>query len=88
VDRPLAFLNARKGLPDTTFHLQLNQAVELDGVLHRDLLGDRLDEVVDNFLMTMYGLMGISLYSGMMESRITPKRSTQPRVSEPTGVTV
>src|SRR5437764_849190 len=31
-------------------HLQLDQAVELDGVLHRKLLGDRLDEAVDDHL--------------------------------------
>src|ERR1017187_1155336 len=29
-------------------HLQLDQAVELDRVLHRQLLGDRLDEAVDD----------------------------------------
>src|SRR5215218_5886868 len=31
-------------------HLQLDQAVQLDGVLHRKLLGDRLDETVDDHL--------------------------------------
>src|SRR5215217_7367224 len=31
-------------------HLQLDQAVHLDRVLHRELLGDRLDEPVDDHL--------------------------------------
>src|SRR5215470_12002378 len=31
-------------------HLQLDQPVELDRVLHRQLLGDRLDEAVDDHL--------------------------------------
>src|SRR5581483_5299274 len=31
-------------LPDSAFHLQLDQAVELQRVLHRQFLGDRLDE--------------------------------------------
>src|SRR3954452_10875105 len=30
--------------PDCTFHLQLDQSVELEGVLHRQLTRDRLDE--------------------------------------------
>ena len=30
--------------PDSPFHLQLDEPVELQGVLHRELLGDRLDE--------------------------------------------
>src|SRR5438552_11827073 len=32
------------GLADRAFHLELDETVELDGVLHRKLLGDRLDE--------------------------------------------
>src|SRR5262249_5278412 len=31
-------------------HLQLDQAVHLDRVLHRELLGDRFDEAVDDHL--------------------------------------
>jgi hypothetical protein len=37
-------------LPDAPFHLQLDQPVHLDGVLHRELLDDRLDEAVDDQL--------------------------------------
>src|SRR6185312_8500115 len=36
------------GLTDTADHLQLNQTVELDRVLHRQLLCHRLDEAVDD----------------------------------------
>ena len=32
------------GLADRAFHLELDQAVQLDRVLQRQLLGDRLDE--------------------------------------------
>src|SRR5215208_8527853 len=35
-------------LTDRTFHLQLDQAVQLDSVLKRKLLGYRLDEAVDH----------------------------------------
>src|SRR6476661_7602493 len=33
-----------------TLHLQLDQSVQLDRVLHRQLFGDRLDEAVDDHL--------------------------------------
>jgi hypothetical protein len=33
-----------------SLHLQLDQAVHLDRVLHRELLDDRLDEAVDDQL--------------------------------------
>src|SRR3712207_7502773 len=33
---------------DGTFHLQLDQAVQLEGVLHRELAGDRLHEPADH----------------------------------------
>src|SRR6266508_3833225 len=35
-------------LADGAFHLELDQAVELDRVLHRQLAGDRLNEAVDH----------------------------------------
>src|SRR3981081_1579921 len=35
-------------LADAPFHLQLDQAVELHRVLHRELLGEGLDEAVDD----------------------------------------
>src|SRR3954451_10612465 len=34
------------GLADAVDHLELNESVQLDGVLHRQLLRDRLDEAV------------------------------------------
>src|SRR3712207_324193 len=34
-------------LADRTFHLQLDQSLQLDRVLQRELLGDRLDKAVD-----------------------------------------
>src|SRR5687768_6225629 len=34
------------GSADRLDHLELNQAIQLDGVLHRQLLRDRLDEAV------------------------------------------
>jgi len=37
-------------LANGALHLQLDQAVHLDGVLHRELLDDRLDEAVDDQL--------------------------------------
>src|SRR6185369_14677046 len=46
----------RQGCPrvtisaDRALHLQLDQAVQLDRVLHRQLFGDRLDEPVDDHL--------------------------------------
>src|SRR3989304_7705829 len=41
--RPLASLGVTNAvLADRTLHLQLDEAVELDGVLHRQLLDDRL----------------------------------------------
>ena len=41
-------LRSGAGSADGADHLQLNEAVELDCVLHRQLLGDRLDEAVDD----------------------------------------
>src|SRR3954466_15350697 len=38
------------GSANGAFHLQLDQAVHLDRVLHRELLDDRLDEAVDDEL--------------------------------------
>src|SRR3954468_1355679 len=35
-------------LADAADHLELNQAIQLHGVLHRQLLGHRLDEAVDD----------------------------------------
>src|SRR5205085_5904254 len=35
-------------LAHTAGHLQLDQAVQLNRVLHREFLGDRLDEAVDD----------------------------------------
>ena len=35
-------------LPDRSFHLELDQPVQLDRVFQRQLLGDRLDEAVDD----------------------------------------
>src|SRR4051812_29744862 len=37
-------------LPNRALHLQLDQPVHLDRVLHRELLDDRLDEAVDDEL--------------------------------------
>ena len=37
-------------LANRALHLQLDQPVHLDGVLHRQLLDDRLDEAVDDEL--------------------------------------
>src|SRR5215208_3168839 len=47
---PEELLLARRAfaLSDRSDHLELDQPVELDGVLHRQLLGDRLDEAVDD----------------------------------------
>src|SRR5581483_3259484 len=41
---------ATRELSDGAFHLQLDEAVQLDRVLHRQLLHDRLDEAVDDHL--------------------------------------
>src|SRR5919201_1024784 len=38
------------GSADAAFHLELDEAVHLDRVLHRELLDDRLDEAVDDEL--------------------------------------
>ena len=35
-------------LPNRSFHLQLNQAIHFNRVLHRQLFNQRLDETVDN----------------------------------------
>ena len=37
-------------LPDTAFHLELDQSVHLDRVLHRQFLRERLDEAHDDHL--------------------------------------
>src|SRR5579862_9026951 len=37
-----------KWLTDRAFHLKLDEAVEFDGIFHRQFLGDRLDETVDD----------------------------------------
>ena len=38
------------GLADRALHLQLDQPVQLDRVLHRQLLDDRLDKAIDDHL--------------------------------------
>src|SRR3972149_388822 len=49
--RPLAARGVTNAvLADRTLHLQLDEAVELDGVLHRQLLDDRLDQAADDHL--------------------------------------
>src|SRR3989304_1444190 len=49
--RPLAALGGTNAvLADRTLHLQLDEAVELDGVLHRQLLDDRFHEAVNDHL--------------------------------------
>src|SRR3954470_5089540 len=42
--RPVGTGNSVIGLSDRAFHLQLDEPVELEGVLHRQLARDRLDE--------------------------------------------
>ena len=44
--RPGASVSSVIGLADRAFHLELDEAVHLDRVLHRQLLDDRLDEAV------------------------------------------
>ena len=41
-------------LADRALHLELDQAVHLDRVLHRELLDDRLDEAVDDQLRGVF----------------------------------
>src|SRR3954449_1750020 len=41
-------------LPNGALHLELDQAVHLDRVLHRQLLDDRLDEAVDDELAGLF----------------------------------
>ena len=44
-----AFATAvRTDSPNRTFHLQLNQTIELDGIFHRQLFDQRLDEAIDD----------------------------------------
>ena len=43
---PLAELFAVKRLSDRAFHLQLDQALELDAVFHRELADEIVDETV------------------------------------------
>jgi hypothetical protein len=47
-DGPRPALPPGRSLPDRAFHLELDEPVELHGVLHRELPGDRLDEAVDD----------------------------------------
>jgi hypothetical protein len=48
LDNPCFLLFSIGCLAYTTRHLQLDQAVEFDRVLHWQLFGDRLDEAVDD----------------------------------------
>src|SRR3954447_21730112 len=55
---PLTFWSGRGGSARTcsanrALHLELDQPVELDRVLHRQLFGDRLDEAVDDHLRSL-----------------------------------
>src|SRR5947207_15721393 len=43
-----AFLGRGSALADRAFHAELDEAGELDRVLHRERLHDRLDEAVDD----------------------------------------
>ena len=43
-----AEVSSRRQLANRAFHLELDQAVHLDGVLHRQLFHERLDETVDD----------------------------------------
>src|SRR5688572_31787494 len=47
---PLNWGSSSVALPNRALHLQLDQAVHLDRVLHRQLLRDRLDEAVHDQL--------------------------------------
>src|SRR5215203_570076 len=51
--KPCSSICSFDPLTDRAFHLQLDQAVQLDGVLERQLLGYRLDKAVDDH---RYGL--------------------------------
>src|ERR671912_2150273 len=46
--KPCSSICSFDPLTDRAFHLQLDQAVQLDGVLQRKLLRDGLDEAVDD----------------------------------------
>src|SRR5918994_6713650 len=46
--KPCSWICSFDSLADRAFHLQLDQAVQLDGVLQRKLLGYWLDEAVDD----------------------------------------
>src|ERR687890_567323 len=46
--KPCSSICSFDSLTDRAFHLQLDQAVQLDGVLERKLLGYRLDKAVDD----------------------------------------
>src|SRR5215211_7252044 len=46
--KPCSSICSFGSLADRAFHLQLDQAVQLDGVLQRKLLGYRLDKAVDD----------------------------------------
>ena len=41
-------LELESGLPDRSFHLQLDQPVQLDCVLERQLFSDRFDKSADD----------------------------------------
>src|SRR5579885_754517 len=46
--RPCIYFQGAIGLADAARHLQLDQAVQLNRVLHWQFFGDRLDEAVDD----------------------------------------
>src|SRR5687767_5345132 len=46
--KPCSSICSFDPLTDRAFHLQLDQAVQLDGILQRKLLGYRLDKAVDD----------------------------------------
>src|SRR5215207_7833524 len=52
--KPCSSICSFDPLTGRAFHLELDQAVQLDGVLERELLGYRLDEAVDDH---RYGLL-------------------------------
>ncbi len=51
---PISSLKSASPLADRALHLELDQTVHLDGVLHRELLDDRLDEAVDDQLRGVF----------------------------------
>src|SRR5947209_16639897 len=73
--RPLNDGSSSEGaaLANRTLHLQLDQPVHLDGVLHRELLGDRLDEAVDDQLRGL--LLGDAVRHQVEELVLTDLRN-------------